>query len=176
MRLKPEGPSHHGNVASPGWQPPTGLGPLATEEWHRLADQLRAEGRADALDGPALGLYCRAYHWYLRAQAMLTGPPGHCPACDPAGDTPTDQKRGPRCQGASHLETPYGEVIRTRLGRYMRSPYLDIARQAVREMTDALDQMALRGRHGRDRQRGRHGRDRQQPPAAQDPRGPLMGS
>ena len=118
---------------------PPHLTKVAKAEWRRMGRLLRDAGLLTALDITALELYCIAYAGHMEAEAMLQGPVGCCPNCDPRivwDETPT-------CRRPYHILPEFGTVIRNRKGVVSQSPYVAIAKQAMAQMIRLLGEFGM---------------------------------
>ena len=79
----------------------------------------------------------------LEAEAMLHGPIGLCPNCDPrVKHTGGDPPREP-CEKPVHIACAYGTVIKDRQGYTVRSPWVAIRNQAMAPMTRLLGEFGM---------------------------------
>ena len=131
--------------------PPTFMSTAAKAEWRRMGGRLLAEGLFNpTLDLTAYQVYCEAYADLKDATTYLTGPPGHCPNCNPKNK----QEPDPACYPPSHLRPEYGRVIRNRLGGTRASPYVAIRKESAALVMRCLAEFGMtplsRGRIPRD--------------------------
>ena len=120
--------------AAPGY-----LSGVAKSEWRRMGRMLRDAGLLSDLDTTALALYCTAYANHVDAQAMLQGPVGFCPNCDPREER--EGKAG--CVPPFHSLAEYGRVIKGRLGKVGPSPYVALADKAMTQMVRILGEFGM---------------------------------
>lgn len=118
---------------------PAHLSEVAKAEWRRVGRLLRDAGLLSDLDTTALALYCSAYADYVDARAMLQGPVGFCPNCDPreGSENPVG------CNPPFHLMVEYGRVFKGRLGKIVPSPYVAIHKQSREQMVRLLGEFGM---------------------------------
>lgn len=105
---------------------PSYLSKVAKAEWRRMGKRLQEAGLLTELDVVALATYCSTFAEQREAQAMLEGPPGYCPVCDPR----VSWDETPACRRPSHDGIAFGPVIKGRVGRVSQSPYVAINQKA----------------------------------------------
>ena len=100
---------------------------------------LKDGGLLSDLDTTALAAYCVAFAKHVKAEAMLEGPLGYCPNCDPRKKT----TEADQCLGAFHRFAEFGEVVKSRLGRVGPSPYVAIADKAMAQMMRLIGEFGM---------------------------------
>jgi phage terminase small subunit len=119
--------------------PPKYLSAAAKVEWFHTGRLLREAGLLSNLDAAALAAYCSAYARHAEAEAMLQGPAGACPNCDPR----IAHEGVAACRPPSHLAPEFGVVLRDRRGRIGPSPYIQIANQTMAQMIRLLGELGM---------------------------------
>jgi phage terminase small subunit len=119
--------------------PPKHLSAAAKAEWFRTGRLLREAGLLSNLDASALAAYCIAYARHAEAEAMLQGPPGACPNCDPR----IAHEGVAACRPPSHVMPEFGVVLKDRRGRMGPSPYIQISNQAMAQMIRLLGELGM---------------------------------
>ena len=126
---------------------PAHLTDVAKAEWKRMGKLLKDVGLLTNMDTVALEVYSTAHAEYLEAEAMLQGPMGFCPNCDPrverevpgsallAGYKP--------CMAPFHPLPEFGMVIRRKQGSVGPSPYVAISKQARQDIKHFLGEFGM---------------------------------
>ncbi len=117
---------------------PTYLTEVGKKEWTRMGRMLRANKLLTDHSLTALAAYCSAYARHVEAEEMLNGPVGYCPSCwDLAKGKEIDNTactQVPR----SHMELPFGKMVKGRMGGFTSSPWVAQNKQALVEVRGFL--------------------------------------
>lgn len=111
---------------------PRYLGKDAKSEWRRVGQQLKDAGLLEEVDTDALAAYCIAQVQYQKALAMLNGPEGYCPNCDPRVEERSEGWTS--CSKGFHRMIEFGAAF-IRRGKLMRSPFVAEKKEAEATLT-----------------------------------------
>ena len=102
----------------------------AKKEWRRKVRELMDAGLWENVYTDSVAMYCVAQAQYLKSLAMLNGPVGLCPNCDPAKAKDRTEGWKP-CPLPSHsAPVQYGEFVKGRFGAMVKSPYMGMKKEA----------------------------------------------
>ena len=117
---------------------PAYLTEVGKKEWTRMGKMLRENNLLTDHSLTALAAYCSAYARHVEAEQQLNGPMGYCPSC-------WDLAKGKEITGTpcttvprSHLECPFGKMVRGRMGGFTSSPWTPQNKQALVEVRGFL--------------------------------------
>ncbi len=100
-----------------------------------------------SLDITALAVYCTAFARHVEAEAMLQGPGGYCPNCDPReGQGATGELGNCILERESHLAPQYGMIVRNRIGTGKRegtSPFVALNKEALSQMRQFMSEFGM---------------------------------